>query len=145
MRNIVNKIELVSITPIRARFSEVDSMAIAWHGSYVKYLEDGREDFGTKFGLEYMTVYKAGFVTPVVKLNIEYKSPLLYEMEALIKTVFINSPAAKIRFEYEISCAKTGRILTTAFSEQVFVDAATKELQLTVPPFFENWKKNNGL
>ena len=141
----MNKIELVSITPVKARFSEVDSMAIAWHGSYVKYLEDGRENFGTEYGLEYMTVYKSGFVTPVVKLNIDYKSPLLYEMEAQIKTKFINSPAAKIRFEYELTCIKTGRLLMTAYTEQVFVDASTRELYLTIPPFFEKWKKDHGL
>ena len=28
---------------IDIRFSEVDSMGVVWHGSFVKYLEDGRE------------------------------------------------------------------------------------------------------
>jgi len=143
--DILKKKELISVTPVRARFSEVDAMSIAWHGSYVKYLEDGREDFGIKFGLDYMSVYRSGFMTPVVKLNIDYKSPLLYEMEAQIKTKFINSPAAKIRFEYELTCTKTGRVLMTAYTEQVFIDASTRELYLTIPPFFGKWKKDHGL
>ena len=36
---------------IEIRFSEVDSMNIVWHGSYVLYLEDAREAFGKKYNL----------------------------------------------------------------------------------------------
>ena len=137
--------KLSNLTPIRARFSEVDMMAVAWHGSYVKYLEDGREAFGEQFGLEYMTVYNAGFMTPIVRMNIEYKSPLLYGNSSEIETVFINSPAAKIRFEYTIKCAKTGNIIALAWTEQVFINAQTRELELTPPEFFIDWKRKNGL
>lgn len=137
--------ELRISTPIIARFSEVDMMAVARHGSYVKYLEDGREDFGKHFGLEYMTVYDAGFMTPIVRMNIEYKSPLLYGKPAEIETVFINSPAAKIRFEYTVKCSETGRIIALAWTEQVFINAETRELELTPPEFFIDWKKKNGL
>jgi len=137
--------ELRISTPIIARFSEVDMMAVAWHGSYVKYLEDGREDFGKQFGLEYMTVYDAGFMTPIVRMNIEYKSPLFYGKTAEIETVFINSPAAKIRFEYTVKCSETGRIIALAWTEQVFINAETRELELTPPEFFIDWKKKNGL
>ncbi|HNZ54634.1 MAG TPA: thioesterase family protein [bacterium] len=137
--------KLRTLTPLRARFSEVDMMAVAWHGSYVKYLEDGREDFGKHFGLEYMTVYDAGFMTPIVRMNIEYKSPLFYGKPAEIETVFINSPAAKIRFEYTVKCSETGRIIALAWTEQVFINAETRELELTPPEFFIDWKKKNGL
>lgn len=137
--------KLRTLTPVKARFCEVDMMTVAWHGSYVKYLEDGREDFGQKYGLEYMTVYNAGFMTPIVKMNIEYKSPLLYGKPAQIETVFINSPAAKIRFEYEIKCCETGRTIAVAWTEQVFINAQTKQLELTLPDFFIQWKKKNGL
>lgn len=137
--------KLSSLTPIAARFSEVDMMTVAWLGSYVKYLEDGREAFGEQFGLEYMTVYNAGFMTPIVRMNIEYKSPLFYGQQAQIETVFINSPAAKIRFEYTIKCAKTGGIIALAWTEQVFINAQTRELELTPPAFFTEWKSKNGL
>jgi acyl-CoA thioester hydrolase len=136
---------LITKTPIRARFSEIDAMTIVWHGNYVKFLEDGREDFGIKYGLDYMSVYEAGYMTPVVKMNIEYKAPIFYGQDAVVETVFVNSPAAKIVFEYKIVCAKTGNILTTATTQQVFINAETRDLELTPPPFFIDWKKSNGL
>ena len=130
---------------IRVRFSEVDSMAIVWHGSYVKYLEDAREEFGIKYDLDYMSVYKKGYMTPVVKLDIKYLSPLLYEDTAVIKITFIDSPAAKINFKYEIVNDRTGETVITAETTQVFIDAQSRELELTMPQFFEEWKKEQGL
>ena len=89
--------KLKATAKIRVRFSEVDAMSIVWHGSYVKYLEDGREDFGIKYGLDYMAVYREGFMIPVVKMDIKYLSPLMYEDTAVVEITFIDSPAAKIR------------------------------------------------
>ena len=51
--------ELSESIKIRVRFSEVDSIKMVWHGSYVAYLEDAREAFGRKYGLEYKTILKS--------------------------------------------------------------------------------------
>ena len=42
---------------IQIRFSEVDALRMVWHGNYVQYMEDAREAFGRKYGLEYMHIY----------------------------------------------------------------------------------------
>jgi len=142
---VLEKKILVTETIVRPRFSEIDAMTIVWHGNYVKFLEDGREDFGIKYGLDYMSVYEAGYMTPVVKMNLEYKAPVFYGQKIVVETTFINSPAAKIVFEYKIVCGSTGNVLTTATTQQVFINADTRELELTAPSFFEEWKKRNGL
>ena len=129
-------------TEIKVRFSEVDSMAIVWHGSYVKYFEDGREAFGKKYNLGYMHVYRQNYMTPLVKFDINYKTPLVYEDEAIIKTTFVDNPAAKIIFEYEIRNKKTNAIVATGETIQIFMNTDRK-LELTTPTFFENWKKEN--
>ena len=38
--------ELKAYAELKVRFNEVDSMAIVWHGNYVKYFEDARIAFG---------------------------------------------------------------------------------------------------
>ena len=50
---------LTDRTTIKVRFSEIDSMQIVWHGEYVRYFEDGREAFGKRYGLDYMSIYRA--------------------------------------------------------------------------------------
>ncbi|NPA68994.1 MAG: acyl-CoA thioesterase, partial [Chlorobi bacterium] len=90
-------------TEIKVRFGETDAMGIVWHGNYAKYLEDGREEFGEAYELTYMGIFKKhGYMIPVVKLNIDYKNRLFYEDRAILKTNFIDTPAAKIFFEYEM-------------------------------------------
>ena len=47
---------------LTVRFSEVDMMKVAWHGSYVAYLEDGREHFGITYpGVGYEDYFRTGF------------------------------------------------------------------------------------
>ncbi len=125
---------------IKIRFCEVDSMGIVWHGNYVKYLEDGREAFGRKFNLSYMEIYKKyGYMTPIVKIEINYKKQLFYEDEIIIKTTFTDTPAAKICYEYEIKRKSDNETILTASSTQVFMNK-NRELELVTPKFFKKWK-----
>ena len=57
---------LTNRTTFRVRFSEIDSMQIVWHGEYVRYFEDGREAFGKQYGLDYMSIYREGYMVPIV-------------------------------------------------------------------------------
>ncbi len=126
---------------IPIRFSEVDSMAVAWHGSYVLYLEDGRENFGRQYtGLGYDDYFSSGYVTPVVNLTINYKQSLKYGDRAIIETRYIPSKAAKIIFEYTIYRASDMAVMATAETTQVFV-SLDGEMQYVCPEFFEKWKQ----
>lgn len=132
---LVNQIEF----PIK--FSEVDSLHVVWHGHYVRYFEDGREAFGKQYDLGYLDVYHHGLAVPLVDLQVNYKRVLEYGDSAIIETTFVNTPAAKIIFDYHIRSAKHGYVACTGRSTQVFMNPLTKELQLTNPVFFEEWKK----
>jgi acyl-CoA thioester hydrolase len=133
---------LTAETTLKIRFSEVDSMGVVWHGSYVKYLEDAREAFGAQHGLSYLFVFDNGFFTPLVSLDILYKAPLVYGDEVTVKAIFIETEAAKIIFEYEVINAKTGKLCATAKSVQTFLNKEY-ELELYAPEFYLNWKKEH--
>lgn len=138
-------VQLFEQIEIAIRFSEVDSLAIVWHGHYAKYFEDGREAFGRKYGLGYLDVYNNGYVTPLVELNFEYKRSLHYNDRAIVTVNYVESKAAKIIFECHINNAKTKELIATCKSTQVFLDKANGELCLTNPDFYEDWKKKWGL
>ena len=135
---------LTSTIEFPVRFSEVDSMQIVWHGHYVKYMEEGREDFGRKFGINYMLIKANGYMAPVVKLTCDYKKALSYDDQVIVETRFIDSEAAKITYAFRIFRASDKELVATGESVQVFIDM-DRELILTVPPFFEEWKKKMGL
>jgi len=138
------KKKLKSQVKTKVRFSEVDSMGVVWHGNYVKYLEDGRENFGNEFGLGYLDVFGLELMTPIVKLDIDYKSVIKYGEEIVIETEYIQSKAAKIIFKYKIYNANTKKLAITAKTIQVFIDMEG-QLQITNPNFYEEWKKEHGI
>lgn len=136
--------KLQSEKEITIRFSEVDSARIVWHGSYLLYLEDAREWFGKQYHLEYMYMYKMGFLAPLVDVKVQYKHPLHYGDRAKVVITYRNTLAAKLIFDYEIYNIDTGELAVTATTIQVFMDL-NNQLVWTTPDFIEQWKANNGL
>jgi acyl-CoA thioester hydrolase len=136
--------KLTSTVEFPVRFSEVDYMQIVWHGHYVKYMEEGREDFGRKFGISYMAIRDNGYMAPVVKLTCDYKKTLSYEDRVIVETTYIDSAAAKITYSFKIFRTSDNELVATGESIQVFLDM-NRELVLTIPAFFEAWKKKWGL
>ena len=131
-------------TEIKVRFGEVDSMGIVWHGNYAKYIEEGRESFGKKYGISYLDIYSNDVMAPVVNLNIDFKKQVRYGDIMIIETEFANSDAAKIIFKFKIFRKSDGELVATAESTQVFIDL-NMEMLLYPPKFVEDWKKKVGL
>ena len=57
---------------LQVPFYDVDSMRIVWHGNYVKYFEEARCAFFENLGMTYREMEEAGFLLPVVSLEIKY-------------------------------------------------------------------------
>ncbi|MEJ7766922.1 MAG: acyl-CoA thioesterase [Chitinophagaceae bacterium] len=125
---------------VRVRFSEADPLGIVWHGHYIRYFEDGREAFGYKYGLGYLDFYRQGFVVPIVSIHCDFKKSLRYGDHVVIETTYTSSEAAKMKFNYALYNAQSGELVASGYSVQVFLDKSTSVLQLTNPPFFEEWK-----
>jgi acyl-CoA thioester hydrolase len=138
---MVNK--LVSTTEVLVRFNEADPLGIVWHGHYIRYFEDGRENFGNQYGIGYLDFYKNGFVIPVVDVNCSFKKPLRYGDSVIVETSFIPCDAAKIQFSYRLFNKKTMDLVASGNSVQVFLDKESSSLQLLNPPFFEEWKRKH--
>jgi len=136
--------EIIVRTETRIRFNEVDSMGIVWHGHYVKLFEDGREAFGDEHGLGYYDFYNQGIYTPLVKISCDFKLPLAYGDTAIIETKYVDSEAAKLIYEYTVYKSSSNEIVATGKSMQVFLNKK-RDLILTIPPFFYEWKKKMGL
>lgn len=136
---------LIGTTEVAVRFNEADPLGIVWHGHYIRYFEDGREAFGNAHGLSYLDFYKQGYVVPVVSVACDYKRSLRYGDRMLIETRYEPCPAAKIIFRYTLFNTHTGELVAKGSSVQVFLDKETSTLQLSNPPFFEEWKRKHDL
>ena len=129
-----------SIT-INIRFGETDAMGVVWHGNYLKYFEDAREAFGKRHKLCYLDIYSKGYFTPIVKSEIDYKSPMHYGEKAKVMVKLIYTPSAKIIFEYEIINQTTQKICAVGRTIQIFLHSKTRILELNKPTFYLEWEK----
>jgi len=123
----------------RVQFYECDPLQIVWHGNYLKYFEEGREAFCRQHGLSYLDAKSNGFATPIVKSLCEHKLPLQYGDVFTIETTFQPCHAAKMHFNYKLILEN--KVICIGETVQVFL-GENRELILTNPPFFLDWKKN---
>ncbi|MBK6265305.1 acyl-CoA thioesterase [Marivirga sp. S37H4] len=136
-----NNLKVSLDVPIR--FSEVDSLSIVWHGNYLKYFEDVREEFGRKFGFDYLSVRDLGYVMPIITVDLKYKKAIRYGDLLTVNIFYKYSKAAKLCFDYTIQNQEQ-ELMCTGYSEQVFLDLNDK-LQIIDPPFFKAWKENQNV
>ncbi len=130
---------LEDIISVPVRFSEIDSMGIAWHGSYVSYLEDGRESFGRRFpGIGYADMQGAGIYAPVYDLHMRFLSSLKMNDVAEIHTRYVYHPGARLDFAYKIYNQRDGSLCIEAQTTQLFID---DNGQMTdVPDYYLRWQ-----
>lgn len=120
-------------------------MGVVWHGNYLKYFEDARELFGDSYGLTYLEIHGNGYFVPIVKSEIDYKAPIYYGEKVSVRIKYIPVAAAKIIFEYEIINLSTGKQCAVGKTVQVFLNAASRMLELYKPIFYLEWESKNGV
>ncbi len=128
---------------INVRFNEADPLGIVWDGHYIRYFEDGREAFGNAYGIGYLDFYRNGIIIPIVSIQCDFKRSLKYGEKVIVETIYKPCEAAKLKFEYRLFNSTTHQLVATGASVQVFLSRETSVLQLTNPPFFEEWKKKH--
>lgn len=141
---MVEQKELKSIKEIEVRFNELDPLGVVWHGNYIKYFEDGREDFGTKYGISYNDLNEKGVMAPIVSVKCDYKKFVKYGEILLVETTYVDNPAAKIILSYKISRKENNELVAEGSTIQVFTDTQG-ELMLIPPAFAVEWKRKWGL
>lgn len=125
---------------VKVRFCEVDSCRMVWHGNYVKYLEDAREEFGRKFGLSYRHIFESGYYAPVYDMHLRYERSALLDDELSVTIAWKPSLGAKLCFDYEVRRIEDNALILTASTIQLFV-TTEGEFEPTVPEFYKQWKR----
>lgn len=110
-----------SKSKIKVRYAETDQMGVVHHANHALYLEISRLDWLKQLGFSYARMEKDGIKLPVVSLNVNYKLPLYFEEEITVECYLVESPTAKMIFNYEIYNSDY-QLSATASTTLVFVD-----------------------
>lgn len=120
----------IELTP---PFHDIDLMEVVWHGHYVKYLELARCALLAKFDYDYPQMLASGFAWPVVDMRLKYVQSALYGKTLKVRAE-ITEWENRLRIDYVMRDAATGKKVNQAHTVQVAVSMATRELQYVCPP-----------
>lgn len=136
--------ELKTSIRVKVRFSEVDAIRMVWHGNYVRYLEDAREEFGRQFALEYMHIFHSGYYAPVFDMQLRYHQVATIDDELVVTIVYKPCKGGKLMFDYEIHRVSDDALILTASTIQLFT-TISGEFEPSCPQFYAKWKEEHGV
>jgi len=114
------------------QFFDLDPMQIVWHGNYVKYLEVARCALLDQIGYNYEQMKASGYAWPIIEMNLRYAGPATFGQRLLLRAEIVEWEN-RLRIDYLISDAATGKRLNRATTTQVAVDVHSGEMCFVSP------------
>lgn len=118
---------------MQVQFFDLDPMQIVWHGNYVKYLEVARCALLDKIGYNYEQMKDSGYMWPIIEMNLRYAGPATFGQRLLLRADIVEWEN-RLRIDYLISDAESGKRLNRATTTQVAVDITSGEMCFVSPP-----------
>ena len=125
----------------RVMFSEVDALAIGWHGHYPRFFELCHTELMRSIGLTYKKYMDNKVGAPIVQIHADYFRPLELDELCTIRAELFWSDGARLNVSYEI-IKENGELAGSGYTVQMFFDAITHTPFLTPPTFVQEvWDK----
>ena len=128
----------------RLAFSEVDAMAVAWHGNYLRFFEAAHTELMQKIGLGFAVYAKYDLAAPVVQSHVDYFAPLMLDEEFTVCAELYWNDGARLDTAYTINGAD-GRLCASGYTVQMFCSLKEREPFIFPPEpvctMRERWRK----
>ena len=105
----------------RIYYGDTDAYSVAWHGSYLRWMEMARVEFCSILGIDLVELQKKDIAIPVTNINIRYKSSAILDEKITIETTLIKLSPLTATFKQIIKNTETGLVHTIAEVEVVAV------------------------
>jgi acyl-CoA thioester hydrolase len=90
------------VARVRVLYADTDKMGIAYHASYLRYMELGRVELIRGAGLPYTTMEAQGLALPLTDIAVRYTSPALYDDRMTINIGLSLVTSVRVHFDYRI-------------------------------------------
>lgn len=118
---------------IQVQFFDLDPMQIVWHGNYVRYLEVVRCALLDKIGYNYGDMQESGYAWPVIDMQLRYVGAATFGQRLTMRADIVEWEN-RLKIDYLITDAVTGKRLNRASTTQVAVNIASGEMCFASPP-----------
>ena len=118
---------------MQVQFFDLDPMEIVWHGRYVKYLEVVRCALLDQIGYNYVQMKASGYAWPVIDMHLRYVAPATFGQRLKLRADIVEWEN-RLKIDYLITDAASGKRLNKASTTQVAVDIASGAMCFVSPP-----------
>jgi acyl-CoA thioester hydrolase len=117
---------------IQVQFFDLDPMQVVWHGHYVKYLEVARCALLDTIDYNYAQMKDSGYAWPVIDMRLRYIDSATFGQRLKLRAEIVEWEN-RLKIDYLITDAASGRRLLRGSTTQVAVDMLTREMCFVSP------------
>lgn len=103
-------------------YGDTDAYGVAWHGSYLRWMEQARVEFCRDIGIDLVELKKQDVAIPVTNLNIRYKASALLDDRIVVETEITDMSQLVVTFTQTIKHKETSKVFTIGKIEVVAVN-----------------------
>jgi len=119
-----------SISRVRVRYAETDTMGVVYYANYLVWFEVARTDLLRHSGWSYREMEVEGFSLPVIEAHCEYKQPARYDDEVEVRSRGDLISPIRVRFTYEIVRPADKALLAIGHTVHASLDRAGRPRRL---------------
>jgi acyl-CoA thioester hydrolase len=123
----------IAETETQVQFFDLDPMEVVWHGHYVRYLEMVRGVLLDTINYNYAQMKASGYLWPVVDMHVRYAASATFGQRLRLRAEIVEWEN-RLKIDYLITDAASGRRLTRGTTTQVAVEIVTGEMCFVSPP-----------
>ena len=83
-------------------YADTDAYGVVWHGTYLRWMEQGRVEICRELGLDLNNLKDEGIMIPVTNLNLRYKASAKLDDKILLETYISKMTPLTITFTHII-------------------------------------------
>lgn len=128
----------------KANYYETDCMGIIHHSNYIRYFEEARIEYMYSIGCDIREMEKLGIIIPNVDAYARYYKTIKFFDDVEIEVRLTEFTGARMKLEYTIRFAETGKLASAGFTTHCFVNEKFKPMSLrrAYPELFNKLKEH---
>jgi acyl-CoA thioester hydrolase len=117
----------------RVIYGDTDTMGMAYHANYLRWMEIGRTELFRAWGLPYKEIEARGIMLPVSEVTCKYINSARYDTLLLIETTLDHQIKGGLKFNYRIFDQADDKLLAQGSTRHACVNG---EGRVVRPPDF---------
>ena len=125
---------MVSVTHVRVRYKDTDTMSVVYYGNYLTYFEVGRVEYLRQLGRPMSEIDRQVYL-PVVEAHVRYLKPARLDDLLEVTSRVSERKRASFKFSYEIR-NEAKELVATGYTLHACQDPATTQL-IAIPDWLK--------